>query len=534
VVHLFDQPLPRPRAPFGNEAASVLACLRSGLGSPNPQVAFFSHLIAETNRRLGGPDLAAQTTTADAVLLDGPTMEIFYGRAFRSTIAYGLEQGHLAPAGVPGGPGPVQSAPLASGARSLAATPLPPDCSSDGLDGWVMWLFSKLTGGIALGGGEFNGIFVEIFNKAAKSGEVTPGLAGAFGFTAKYGGWLSTIITALTAIYAITSLQGHVVLETGEPLIRNKRRSEGDGKAGRLLITVALKTPNNEEETQIRNCIAMLLSAVGNNTLLPNGGPLVGVQVDIIGSQGFAQGLVTAGSSVLFGPERVQLRQYTDDKGQVRIGVQGRQQRQDFPDTAAPVKKQASIEVKAAPQPITGSTLGRTFLDSLLCGGSLSVTGCADAIADIAQSFTWNLGEFPFEVRDWQAPRYAFVGIFPAPAPERSSVYVGAVSCTEDLTGQWVVASSSNSDIPVTKENLISQIKDDTAWMGTGLPGEKVSIAHVPALYGMLTLLESVDDSLPKIRLTVVDLDDTHVFTGEFQLFPVEEEGVLPICERQG
>jgi hypothetical protein len=131
-----------------------------------------------------------------------------------------------------------------------------------------------------------------------------------------------------------------------------------------------------------------------------------------------------------------------------------------------------------------------------------------------------------------QSRRYAFVGTFPAPAPETSLVYVGAVSCTEDLSGLWVVASSSNSDYPVTKENLIPKIKDETALMSIRRPGQKVEIAHVPALYGTLTLLERVDNSLPKVRLKVVDLDETQVFTGEFQLFPVEGEGVLPICER--
>ncbi|MFI7114505.1 hypothetical protein ACIBK9_49910 [Nonomuraea sp. NPDC050227] len=438
VTALLDQPLPRqvPGRGQGTEAAAILTGLREGLTSSSEQVAFFSAYLSATSLRLGGADLSHADARPQEVLLDGPAVEVFIGRAMRSMVIQWERNRRTNPSPS----GSTGTSKLSSGtsvsrqiaaahprvlsvfAPPVAALGLPRDaaadisyepfaegCDSDGVEGWALWVMSKVTGGIAVGGFEFSGVWGTVLNKAAESGEISElmrlrGLAGA-----EVGGYIGSLLTVITAVDAIFKLRGDVVLEPREPLVRNKLVSEGHGQRGSLVVTVSMKFNHPEESVEIQramNCIAQGLSVVGNNSLFAATGSLENVRVEVAGARGFGDRLMTAGSFVLFGPE-VRPKLQTDKQGQVHVPVQGRGQSRDVPDNARAVEKTASITVQAAPAAVTGGSLTKSLLDSVLCGAKPGL-GCADAIADVAQSFTWSLGEFKFKVRDWAALRLRY------------------------------------------------------------------------------------------------------------------------------
>jgi hypothetical protein len=441
VTATLDQPLPRniPGRGRGSEAVAILQELRNALMAGNERVAFFASFLRATSLRLGGVDLARADAQPQDVLLDGPAIEVFVGRALRSMVLHEWARGHIARPGSTGSPQagnapeqthaskrPAASAAFGAAARAalsssqdyrVGATQTVSDtdiefaegCDSDGADGWALWVLSKVTGGIGAGGFEFDGLWATVLNKAAESGEISRlmrdrGMAGA-----EVGGYLGTLLTVITAIDAIMKLKADVKLEPREPLERNKLVSDGDGKTGTLVVSISMEFNHPEEDVETQramNCIAQALSVIGNNSLFAATGPLKGVQVEVEGARGFADRLITAGSLVLFGPERVLLRGQTDkETGEFRVPVQGRQQPRDIPATAKPVERTASITVAAASAPVTAGSLARTLLDSILCGAKPG-RGCDNAIADVLQAFTWRLGEFTFTVRDWEPRRH--------------------------------------------------------------------------------------------------------------------------------
>lgn len=391
VVRVWDQGLADPRPEAGPAAQETLAGLRAGLTSTVPEVQFFSALLAATSTRLGGGDLADPATTPDQVLLDAPTIEVYAGRVWRSLALDLAAKGDLAD-GAAGFTSP----------RGVAAPSI--DCSSDGMDGWGLWVLSKVAGGVdlaKLGLGTFDGILVETMKRARAAKEVSGQVVKASKSLMKFANYFSSSMTVLNLVYELMSVKAKATMSP-EPLERNKKKGDGDGKKATITITISVDPPADSEAIQAINCLAALASGVGNNTTFPPPGPIEGVQVEITGKKGFSSSLVTAGTLVLFGPEEVQLKQDTGADGTVKIGVQGRQQPRDYPDQAKPVDKQFSINVSATPEPSGASSAGKTFVDSLLCVAAPGF-GCADAVADVVKSFHWDLGEFSFKLIDWQS-----------------------------------------------------------------------------------------------------------------------------------
>jgi hypothetical protein len=422
VVRLFDQGLEQPRPEVGDEAEQFLIGIREGLTSDDAQVQFFSALVAATSLRLGGADPADPATTADQVEVDAPTMEVILGRVVRSLSIELAVSGDLADE-VQGLRRPGQAAPVG-------------DCSSDGMDGWGLWLVSKLTGGVDIQklageGVKWDGVVSWIVDRVKGSVSVVGEVVRGAEAVAKYGNYFSASMSLLNLVYEIASISVDDSM-TPDPLERNKRRSQGDGKAAVITVTVSFRPPVDPDTLQAFNCLLVMTSAIGNNATIPPQGGIAGVQVEVTGAEGFSTSLVEAGTIVLFGPATFVPVQVSNAQGQVTVPVQGRAQTRDYPDTAIPVEKQFSIEVQSELEPTGPSSAGKTLLDSFFC--VLAVVGCVDAAADILKTVRWDLGELPHVIIDWQAG-WVIDETVTAPGV---TVRYRAVKCDSEI-GRWTI-----------------------------------------------------------------------------------------------
>ncbi len=222
------------------------------------------------------------------------------------------------------------------------------------------------------------------------------------------GEYVAGMLTALNALYEFARTTATATMDGGEPLVRHKKRSEGDGEARRITVTATLNAGQLNDPAHIAalNCLSMLAVLTGNNTTFPNPGPLSNIDLRYEGLDGFSKNLTTSGTLVLFGPEEVKQDQVTDSSGQIHFGVQGRRPERDAPDAAKPVTKHFSLLIKGRLEPMNGESLGRLGLDSLLCTAGAKtplkrVLGCLDAATDVVKGWTLNFSTTTFQLRDW-------------------------------------------------------------------------------------------------------------------------------------
>lgn len=462
VVQFYDQGLEQPRPAVGDLAQHTLDGLRAALSDPVPEVQFFAQLIAATSRRLGGGDVADPAVTPDLVLLDAPTIEVYVSRVWRSLALNLAASGDLVDeAGV-----------AASGWAPVAPAAPGIDCSSDGMDGWGLWILSKVTGGVdlsALGLGTFDGILLETMNRAHSAKEVSDVVVKGSKKLMKFANYFASSMTAINLAYELMSFSATATMSPS-PLVRNKKRSEGDGGKAIITVVVSMTPPTDSDFIQAVNCLAALASGIGNNSTLPPPGPVSGVNVQIRGAKGFSTSLVEAGTKVLFGPTEVNLNPVSDANGAVTIPVQGRRQSKDHPDTATATDERFSISVAAHPEQSGASSAGKAFLDDLLCVVAPGI-GCADAVADVVKSFHWDLGTFEFPLVDWMESSYRIVGgledwqvdqvVCNVMAPFTLSTDVGTMQLSGGLTGTYsfsgVFASSYTGEYRIDFPNGADQ-----------------------------------------------------------------------------
>lgn len=417
LMRTFFQPYAKPRPELSaQDEEEILQGLRNAQSSRNEEVRFFANLISLRSQMLGGPTLDAANIKLSDVRVDAPMAEVIVSRYLRTRLL--VDQmlrnndprlGLQAPAVqarslLKAGDGIRAADPPATPVRTPGA-----DCSGDSLSSMAVWIMSKATGGINLIPGlpeaEYVGLFKALLGKLKGSNIVyDEQLAKWISKGSTAAGDIFSMLTLVTAVFRIGNTEATAEMIGGPPLVRNKLISQGHGEARRIKFTVSLLANElSYSDDSILACLAFFSIAFGNNTLLPSPGPVANVRVTIEGGVGFTRNLDTSGTTVLFGPDRVDLKPTTDANGKVEIGVQGRQQRRNFSSRALPKQDFFTLLLSGPVEETSASGLGITLLNDLICvvGG---VKSCADTVADLLTHMNWNFGEFEFELKDWEEP----------------------------------------------------------------------------------------------------------------------------------
>ena len=405
----------------GPDTATVANDLVTGLRAAladdpaGSHAAFVARLVQAEALAAREVDLASPDATADQIVVTPQTAALLVAAGLRAAVRTWQRKPTAAAGAVVLARYAVATEPDA-GSRTAADIP-PPDtatgCTPDGAGQWALWLGSKIAAGVPLVDvAEWDGIFVRLLKHVVEDLEALEYSSALDNLksASTIAGYLTAALSALSLVLAFLTYTAEAHLVKGEPLERTKS-SRDHGKPDHIEVRVFYDYKDAPPElVEAMNCVLMLLVAVGNNTTVP--APTAGgVEITVTGAKGFADRLITKGSYVLFGPETYLPKQTADGNGMVRVPVQGRVQKREIPKEARPKERKFSVLVEASADPVDGNTIGKAFLDDLVCvGGLLGVgsvlqkkAGCVDAIADIVRQFAWDLGEFSFDLRDWES-----------------------------------------------------------------------------------------------------------------------------------
>jgi hypothetical protein len=314
---------------------------------------------------------------------------------------------------------------------------------------WVQWVVSRAAAGTQLPGMQ---------NPTRSLVMLVTGnedLAGRIGNRAA---WASAVLNALGLIIQLTHIDVDI-LPDPEPLERTKSSGQ-DGKESKLTAKLFfdLQGSNLDGGQGVGNCLALLLNALGIQTSLPSDGPIPGATVIFEGKAGFNQGL-GSGGFVQF-PNQAQMRQDTNQNGEVQIQVQGIHQRKDKARWATEWMREASVHIHSTTGAVNERNIATAFINGLTAT-SAGPAGALGAIADVLATVRWDVGERVFRVKDWLEAWYI-------DEPFQTAIVSGRVvgqKC-DGADGQWLPrgqyqgldAESNNQvwDISITMQSETS------------------------------------------------------------------------------
>ncbi len=382
-------------------AEATVAGLQGALADPDPQVQLLAMVVAESARQSRDVELSS-VVPGGALFVDQVVAAMVLAAAERGVMGSLLELAAVAEGTVGSS---VPEGLMASQRAGLDAS----DCSSTEAN-YVAYVVSKVSGGLGGVGnlGKTGGWFQKAANGVLAAGYEKLGGVALSEIMGKMMGVVGAGMNVGAFAAALGNRQATAALDPAK-LSRTKSTTK-DGDPGGVTFTI-----KSELSLDAANCVLLILSAMGNNTLFQSDGAMAGVEVMIEGREGFDG----QGDFMYFGgdidsapgkPMQARVKGDTGSTGAVRFAVQGRAQVREIPLTAPPYQRTFSIFAEAALSPTDGVAILKTALDSMLCASAVG-TGCADAAADIASQFHWDLGDFDFKITDWQTALFANITI---------------------------------------------------------------------------------------------------------------------------
>jgi hypothetical protein len=347
--------------------AAFLDGLRAALaGDPTGDgVAWVARLVAHEAELFDGTELTDAATTADDVYVSAPTWSLLATAGLLTALVAD----------------PATASP-GHGLRTTgaAAIDVPKGCSGGERNQWIAYIISKLSTGVGLNGvGHWKGLIPHHLH-------VTGEVAGA-------------VLALITAAVAVFVASGDANLEEGDNLVRTHHTSNGEHN------TISLEVGFRYDPAKIGpiNCLLLLLSAIGNDSLVPEPGPIPEASVDFKPGVGFVQDRIY-GQIVLFDPQSVGASTFTNlttnEEGIVRMGVLGKAQDHEIDQDAGRQEKVFSVFASTSLEGVSATSLSKMGLDSLFCAGGL-IADCTRVVANLIRQMHWSLGEFTLPFVDW-------------------------------------------------------------------------------------------------------------------------------------
>ncbi len=389
LVQLIQQSLPAPKDPLTTEISDLMTKLRAAavvnFGTSDVQTSFFLTLLADSNRRLGGPELSSNAATAANVVMDQSTATVFLARVMRTDVGAILDTAASPSVSTPPSSSPSVSTPPSSSPPSplsainaasaalavvRAAGHPAADCSPQGTAAYATWVSANIPAA-----GVTSGAFAELLSGPADLPMNSKAVDGASDIE-KIQIVIRILLGTIEGVAAVASVKVTAVWKTGKPLERNQKKAQGNGKEGQAVITVTLAPTKNPKVPEcIRDIIQNIVKA----------GPISKAQVKISGGTGFPG----AGASEVFvifkqpKPDSVTV----SSKGRATIAILGKQQSNDAPTPLRPYMRKATLLLTPA---ATGKPIG-------------DIKSIADAI-----EFFWRSQiSVNLDVKDWGS-HYAF------------------------------------------------------------------------------------------------------------------------------
>ncbi len=268
----------------------------------------------------------------------------------------------------------------------------------------------------------------------------------------------STLLAYAQFIAAYAALEVDVTIDA-PPLVRTKKQSPQTGERRQLTAIVKMNIGNAE----MLNCFRAMLIAIGLDFTLPNDGPVKGAHVSWEGVEGFDQAaaalhggsdaIVQFASTDASHPVRDAV---TGDDGKVKVGVEGRGQRENISDDATAVNKSAKVRLQVA---LKGADL---FGDLQEAAGTAAggLIGLATLPLSVLQRTQWaSAGHHTFPVRDWRDGPAEWTGTI---------TYTKVTEWNESSSGKAMHSEQEYSEVLTLNVNITETLEGPAAFGNAG------------------------------------------------------------------
>ena len=268
----------------------------------------------------------------------------------------------------------------------------------------------------------------------------------------------STLLAYAQFIAVYAALEVDVTIDA-PPLVRTKKQSPQTGERRQLTAIVKMNIGNAE----MLNCFRAMLIAIGLDFTLPNDGPVKGAHVSWEGVEGFDQ----AAAALHGGSDAIVQLVSTDashpvrdavtgDDGKVKVGVEGRGQRENISDDATAVNKSAKVRLQVA---LKGADL---FGDLQEAAGTVAggLVGLATVPLSVLQRAQWaSAGHYTFPVRDWRDGPAEWTGTI---------TYTKVTEWNESMSGKAMHSEQEYSEALTLNVNITETLEGSFAFGNAG------------------------------------------------------------------
>jgi hypothetical protein len=181
----------------------------------------------------------------------------------------------------------------------------------------------------------------------------------------------------------------------------HRKREREDGGPGSISIDLSYDFPSMSADKPTVCALTIIANALGLGLSMPaDKAPVSGAEV-----------LASPGRNM---PDKVQFsgnaQKFTlDDNGHGTINLLGRARAKELPQSAKEREDQFDLDLEAQPEAVSIQSLINVLLDGL----ALSGTGAVGAVADIARTMHYSLGNFGFPFYDFRSHYTASGGTGP-------------------------------------------------------------------------------------------------------------------------
>ncbi|HVQ36322.1 MAG TPA: hypothetical protein VMS31_02240 [Pyrinomonadaceae bacterium] len=485
----------------GAMGPALLNDLKRAVGSNDPQVRLLGMFVRERIKRWpSGRDVRADGLTAEETIIDLPTLQMIAWVVSRNVLFKAASSAK--DIGATRAPATLSLATFQA-SRGNPAAQLP--CSEKMGDAdstyWTNWLMNKVVaGGVQLPGME--NAFTGLVEQIQKSMQVSDNLIKKTSATTTNLNIASVLLSLLLQVAAMEINPS----QDPEPLKRTNNTNRGG--EGKIVLQLYSAPGNIPDGNKLGACMGSVLSNwFGVSFSLPAEGPIAGAEMTVSGGAGFPD-------LVLFNTEGTNsMRRWTGSDGVAQYKLYGAPQKRDLPSTAKEVKKEFSVHVKAQPEEAGLNSMLNIFFGGLTFGAAPSKAGGFGSAIDIAKGFQYDMGEYFFNMTDWQSKGYRATG-------RTADVVYSGVICSLDkpftVIGTYAFGSVSFDFVP------------SSATSGTA--GYSVSPGGVKLTGSGIYTIEGVDSETPKIlwslsmNMSAPGASRSHGGTAPIDLVPLETD----------
>ena len=364
---------------------TLLSDLRLALQSQDPAVRLMGAVARERILRSGSQlDILDSATTAQTASIDVPLLQLLFWVALRANLFQLSPQAAVPQSGMALASYRLTSSLLQTGGFDCAKA-----LGDEDVTYWANWLSSKLLGGgVQLPGMEES--LPGVLETSLKYMKVN---ADTIQATGKAVGWANVIGGSVSFLMQLSSMDV-VGIQAPDKLERTKNTSPGKTAT----ITWRLKSDPGKlpDGKEARQCfISFISSVLGVGFNFPADARIAGAEIDFKGGKNVPE-------RARFGDYK-EIRSWTNKDGQATLEVEGSPQKKQLPESSRSIDEEYSVFVSAQPEESGLNTMANIFFGGLTFGAAPGAAGLIGGLIDMLKTFTYDMGEHVFMMKDWRA-----------------------------------------------------------------------------------------------------------------------------------